>query len=232
MPAPPSATPKPTPGSTCRPAPATSWSAAVLNRRSRSTRLQRERRSWRTSHPAGPGTIGTATGIGFRVRISPRSSPPGRPWVFSKCMPSYLGGGPALKQLDTLRREWPISLHGVGAFPCSGFEAWMAATSTRLAALAERIEPVLISEHLAWSVSGGTRYLNDLLPLPYTDESLAIVTANIERMQERLCRRGADRGSILPTCALPTLPSRRPSSWRRWRSVPAAPCCSTSTTST
>jgi hypothetical protein len=48
-------------------------------------------------------------------------------------------------------------------------------------------EPFLVSEHLSWSVAGGT-YLNDLLPLPYTEEALEIVVRNIDRAQEALGR--------------------------------------------
>ena len=58
----------------------------------------------------------------------------------------------------------------------------------RFAALVERIEPSAISEHLAWSVTVKGTYLNDLLPLPYTEESLAIVAANVSRLQDRLER--------------------------------------------
>lgn len=133
------------------------------------------------------GSLGTATGIGFR---NPHFAGivATRPAVgfFEVHAENYLGGGPALKQLDTLRRDWPISLHGVG-LSLGSAEGLDGRHLDRLAGLAERIEPVLISEHLAWSVTGGA-YLNDLLPLPYTDESLALVAANIERMQERLRR--------------------------------------------
>ena len=99
---------------------------------------------------------------------------------------NYMGGGPALRQLETLRADWPISLHGVGLSlgSAGGLDPQHLG---RLAALVERIEPTLISEHLAWSVVGGI-YLNDLLPLPYTEESLAIVAANIGRLQDRLGR--------------------------------------------
>lgn len=133
------------------------------------------------------GSPGTATGIGFR---NPHFAGivATRPAVgfFEVHAENYLGGGPVLKQLETLRRDWPISLHGVG-LSLGSAEGLDGSHLDRLAGLAARIEPVLISEHLAWSVAGGI-YLNDLLPLPYTDESLAIVAANIERMQERLRR--------------------------------------------
>ena len=100
---------------------------------------------------------------------------------------NYMGGGPALRQLETLSCEWSISLHGVGMSLGSacGLDAEHL---ERLAALVDRLEPRPISEHLAWSVTGGT-YLNDLLPLPYTEESLAIVAANVSTLQDRLRRR-------------------------------------------
>ena len=100
---------------------------------------------------------------------------------------NYMGGGPALRQLETLRREWPISLHGVGLSlgSATGLDDQHL---ERLAVLAERIQPELISEHLAWSITADGRYLNDLLPMPYTEESLTVVGDNIGRLQERLGR--------------------------------------------
>ena len=100
---------------------------------------------------------------------------------------NYMGGGSAPRQLETLRCEWPISLHGVG-LSLGGAAGLDDEHLDRFAALVERIEPKLISEHLAWSVTADRLYLNDLLPLPYTDGSLAIVVANIVRLQDRLGR--------------------------------------------
>jgi uncharacterized protein (UPF0276 family) len=100
---------------------------------------------------------------------------------------NYMDAGPAQRQLQTLRSDWPISLHGVGLSlgSAGGLDT---AHLDRFAGLVERVEPMLISEHLAWSVAGDGRYLNDLLPLPYTEESLTVVAANVDRMQERLGR--------------------------------------------
>ena len=135
----------------------------------------------------GPRTIGAATGIGFRsphfAQIVATRPAVGFLEVHAE---NYLGGGPAVRQLETLCRDWPISLHGVGLSVGSAGGLDQRHLE-RLARLAARIDPALVSEHLAWSVSGGT-YLNDLLPLPYTEESLALVAANIDRMQERLRR--------------------------------------------
>lgn len=99
---------------------------------------------------------------------------------------NYMGGGAPLRQLEAVRREWPVSLHGVG-LSLGSVEGLDALHLARLATLAERIEPSLISEHLSWSVANGA-YLNDLLPLPYTAESLAIVAENVAVAQDWLRR--------------------------------------------
>ncbi len=99
---------------------------------------------------------------------------------------NYLGGGAPFQALATLRRDYPVSLHGVGlslgtAGPLD------ARHLDRIAALVDRIEPGLVSEHLSWSAQGGV-YLNDLLPLPYTEESLAVVCGHIAETQEKFGR--------------------------------------------
>lgn len=128
------------------------------------------------------------TGIGFRAPHFAEivATRPAVGW-FEVHAENYMGGGPALRQLETLRGEWPIGLHGVGMSlgSAGGLDDEHL---ERLAALVERVEPKLISEHLAWSVAGEGIYLNDLLPLPYTEESLAIVVANVSRLQGRLGR--------------------------------------------
>jgi uncharacterized protein (UPF0276 family) len=58
----------------------------------------------------------------------------------------------------------------------------------RLATLVERLDPALVSEHLSWSATGGA-YLNHLLPLPYDDPTLAVVSEHVARAQDRLGRR-------------------------------------------
>jgi len=96
-------------------------------------------------------------------------------------------GGPRLAWLEAIRSRHPLSLHGVGlslAADSPPDEAHLR----RLKALADRVEPVLVSEHLAWSAWRG-RYHPDLLPFPRTHEALARITANIARMQDVLGRR-------------------------------------------
>ncbi|MCB9947712.1 MAG: DUF692 domain-containing protein [Rhodospirillaceae bacterium] len=96
------------------------------------------------------------------------------------------GGGPRLKQLEAIRRDYPLSCHGVG-LSLGSAEGLDDAHLTRLRALFDRVQPGLVSEHLAWSVTGGV-YLNDLLPLPYTDEALGVVCRNVDRAQEAFAR--------------------------------------------
>jgi uncharacterized protein len=100
---------------------------------------------------------------------------------------NYMGSGRALDMLDALRQDYPVSLHGVG-LSLGSAEGLNLEHLTRLRALADRLAPCLVSEHLAWSLSGGV-YLNHLLPLPWTDETLAVVSENVQRAQDRLGRR-------------------------------------------
>lgn len=133
-------------------------------------------------------SVTPSVGVGFRtphydVIVATR---PAIGW-FEVHPENYLGGGELPAQLQTLRRDWPISLHGVGLSlgSATGLDDRHL---ERLADLCQRIEPALVSEHLAWSVTGGV-YLNDLLPLPYTEESFAVVASNVARLQDRLRRR-------------------------------------------
>lgn len=100
---------------------------------------------------------------------------------------NYFGaGGYDLHVLERLRRDYPVSLHGVG-LALGSAEGWDEEHLTRLAALAERVQPALVSEHLCWGAVSG-RALNDLLPLPFTREALKLLASRIERVQERLGR--------------------------------------------
>jgi uncharacterized protein (UPF0276 family) len=100
---------------------------------------------------------------------------------------NYMGGGTTLRYLETIRRDYPLSLHGVG-LSLGSAEEIDAAHLTRVRRVVERIEPGLVSEHLSWSVVGGA-YLADLLPLPMTEEALDVVCRHIEQAQACLKRR-------------------------------------------
>ena len=98
-----------------------------------------------------------------------------------------VAGGPRLAWLDAIRTRHPVSLHGVG-LSLAGDDEPCAMHLQRLADLADRIEPSLVSEHLAWSTWRGT-YLPDLLPFPRTEEALRRLCSNIDRVQSALRRR-------------------------------------------
>lgn len=100
---------------------------------------------------------------------------------------NYFGeGGRPLAFLEAIGAQYPLSLHGVGLSLGSTDEL----SRTHLASLKQlidRFQPGLVSEHLSWSSIGG-RYLNDLLPLPYTEEALRHVVARITQVQDYLGR--------------------------------------------
>lgn len=95
-------------------------------------------------------------------------------------------GGGARDLLDRLAERYPISLHGV-ALSLGGVEPPDRDHLAGLKALADRIAPVLISEHLAWSSHEGV-YFNDLLPIAYTQAALARVSDHIDAVQDVLGR--------------------------------------------
>jgi uncharacterized protein (UPF0276 family) len=100
---------------------------------------------------------------------------------------NYMTETPALDRLLELRRDYPVSLHGV-AMSLGSAEELDRSHLVRFKALIERVEPMLVSEHLTWSAIGGA-YLNDLLPLPYTETSLELFWRHVEEAQEALGRR-------------------------------------------
>jgi hypothetical protein len=99
----------------------------------------------------------------------------------------FADGGPALAWLERFREDYAISLHGV-ALSLGSVDRLDAAHLDRLARLVARIEPALVSEHLCWSRIGA-RHLGELLPLPYSEECLAVVCDRVDEAQDRLGRR-------------------------------------------
>ena len=97
-----------------------------------------------------------------------------------------VAGGPRLAWLETIRTQHPLSLHGV-AMSLAADRAPDAAHLDRLAELADRVQPALVSEHLAWSTWGGV-YRPDLLPVPRTRQAVQRIVSNIALVQDRLRR--------------------------------------------
>jgi hypothetical protein len=103
---------------------------------------------------------------------------------------NYLvAGGPRLAWLEAIRARHPVSLHSVG-LSLAADAPLDSDHLARLAALAERIQPALVSEHLAWSTWRGA-YRPDLLPFPRTGAALQRIAENVARMQDALGRRVA-----------------------------------------
>jgi uncharacterized protein len=141
-----------------------------------------------TAARAERGSIPAETGIGLRFphHRSVIETRPDIAWL--EIHPeNYMGGGAPLACLETIRRDYPIACHGVG-LSLGSAEGLDRAHLERLRALIERIAPGLVSEHLSWSVVGGV-YLADLLPLPMTEEALAIVCRHVDETQNFLQRR-------------------------------------------
>ncbi|GHA16902.1 UPF0276 protein [Devosia pacifica] len=98
---------------------------------------------------------------------------------------NYMGaGGPPHRYLEAIAEHYPLSLHGVGL--SIGGEGPLDPTHlARLRHLIDTYRPASFSEHLAWS-SHGSEYLNDLLPLPYTAESLDRICGHVDTVQSAL----------------------------------------------
>jgi uncharacterized protein (UPF0276 family) len=136
----------------------------------------------RASHPA---TVAAAIGIGLRAPhlgelIARR---PAIGWLEVHAE-NYFSGGPGLARLEAIRCDYPLSVHGVG-LSLGSADGVDREHLQRLTALVRRVQPFIVSEHLSWSTAGGA-HLNDLLPLPYTEETLDLVARNVAIAQNAL----------------------------------------------
>ena len=98
-----------------------------------------------------------------------------------------LGGGKALDYLDRIRAHYPMAMHGV-SLSIGGTDPLDWGYLKALKALAVRIEPIWISDHLCWTGVGAVN-LHDLMPLPYTEETVRHVAGRVQAVQEFLGRR-------------------------------------------
>lgn len=99
-------------------------------------------------------------------------------------------GGAALAVLERGRAQYPVSLHGVGLSlgSAAGLDPWHL---DQLAELVHRIDPVRVSDHASFGravFNGSMAHAADLLPLPFTDEALDVLCANVQQAQDRLQR--------------------------------------------
>lgn len=128
-------------------------------------------------------------GVGYKpehfTEIAERAQPIG---FFEVHAENYMGdGGLPHVQLTRIRENYSLSLHGVG-LSIGSAQDLDRTHLIRLRRLCERYQPESFSEHLAWS-SHDTTFLNDLLPLPYTQETLRRIVEHVDEVQEALGRR-------------------------------------------
>ena len=135
-----------------------------------------------------PSELPRRAGVGFKpehfAAINAASQPIG---FFEVHAENYMGaGGPPHAQLGRLRHDYALSIHGVG-LSIGSMQPLDADHLAHLKIVCDRYEPESFSEHLAWSTHD-TTYLNDLLPLPYTEATLAQVCDHIDEVQTLLGR--------------------------------------------
>jgi uncharacterized protein len=127
-------------------------------------------------------------GIGLRATHYP-SFLEGRPdvgWLEVHSENYFGAGGYDLHVLEHVRREYPLSLHGVG-LSLGSADGLRERHLAKLKQLVERVDPLLVSEHLCWG-AWGRHHFNDLLPLPYTEEALSLMVERVEQVQTALAR--------------------------------------------
>ncbi|MEK9968033.1 MAG: DUF692 domain-containing protein [Ferrovibrio sp.] len=137
--------------------------------------------------------IGALPNLGFGLGLRPQYYPDildGDPPVdwFEAITENYLvAGGPPLRQLERVAERWPVVLHGVSLSIC-GSDPLDTDYLAQVKALAARVQPQWISDHLCWSRHNGVQ-LHDLLPVPFNDETLRHVAARVRHVQDILGRR-------------------------------------------
>ena len=133
-------------------------------------------------------TLPNAPGVGYKSRhFDGLMADPGQVRWIEVHAENYMGdGGRPHAQLRALQERFALSVHGVG-LSIGGEGPLDTDHLARLKTLCDRTQPASFSEHLAWSTHG-MEYLNDLLPLPYTEETLTRVAAHINQVQDVLGR--------------------------------------------
>ncbi len=132
---------------------------------------------------------GSRAGIGLRAQHHREilELRPAIGWLEAHSENYFAQGGPQREALERIRGHYALSLHGVG-LSIGSTDPLDRAHLRELSRLIREFEPMLVSEHLAWSSAGG-RFLNDLLPLPYTEEALKHMVERVREVQETLGRR-------------------------------------------
>ena len=138
---------------------------------------------------AHDNTLPNGAGVGYKPQhFAALVDDPGSVRWLEIHAENFMGdGGRPMAQLRHLAERFPISVHGVG-LSIGGETRLDPEHLARLRKLVDWLNPAKFSEHLAWSTHDGA-FLNDLLPLPYTTQTLARITAHINEVQENLGRK-------------------------------------------
>ena len=128
-------------------------------------------------------------GIGLRTRHFAQfmAERPAVDWVEAVTENFMAPGGRPISVLEKVRGELPVVLHGV-SLAIGSVDPLSETYLDELARIVKRIQPAMVSDHLCWGTHRG-QYVHDLLPLPYTEESLAHVASRVSQVQERLGRK-------------------------------------------
>lgn len=142
-----------------------------------------------TACVARPGPIPASAGIGLRAPHAAeiRDTRPAVGWLEAHSENYFAAGGFQTGLLEHIRRDYPLSLHGVG-LSLGSCDPLDRRHLDNLRRTVRRFEPSLVSEHLCWGSVDG-RHFNDLLPLPYTEEALRHLVARVSEVQDFLGRR-------------------------------------------
>lgn len=149
-----------------------------------STTLQASASALNTALPLASPALGVGIGLRaahYRTFLNER---PKVDWLEVHTENFFDAGAWEAHVLDSLRQDYPISLHGVG-LGIGSAEGFSDDHLQRVIATVKRVEPILVSEHLCWGAASD-RHLNDLLPLPLTLDALQLVTDRVDRVQQLL----------------------------------------------
>ena len=141
------------------------------------------------------GMSGRSSGSGIGLRAQHHAEflqrRPAVGWVEVHSENYFAAGSAQRDALGRVRADYPLSLHGVG-LSIGSTDPLDRAHLRQLARLARDLDPLLVSEHLAWGSVDG-RFMNDLLPLPFTAEALLHTAARVRTVQDVLGRQTAPR---------------------------------------
>jgi uncharacterized protein (UPF0276 family) len=136
----------------------------------------------------GPGPIPARAGIGFRAahHHAIAADRPAIGWIEAHTENYFHEGGAAVRALERARANYPLSLHGVG-LGLGSVDEPDREHLRRVKRAIDRFEPALVSEHACWGHAAGEHF-NDLLPLPYTEEAVRILSRHVAQAQDFLGR--------------------------------------------